>query len=151
MALRGHGRNEKPCKVRGPGPTCPLFAMSTITTNTTPGLSLADSIAITRLRLQVMEREVEMNLPFATEEQLAAVISATEGFAAGAKTGVGTKFRLSEEQREAVKAARARHSASATLAKDKIADEVRNASVITRYKFKPTRDGKIAGQVSFVS
>ena len=44
----------------------------------TPQLSLADSIAITRLRLQVMEREQEMLLPYATDEQLAQIVASAE-------------------------------------------------------------------------
>lgn len=123
--------------------------MSTITTNAMPELSLNDSIAITRLRLQVMEREAEMRLPYATDEQVAAVVAAAEGFESVKVKGMGTLWRLSESQKEAVKEARGRHAANATARKAEIGEQIKTCSAVTRYKFKASRDGKITGTVNF--
>lgn len=123
--------------------------MSTITTNVMPQLSLADSIAITRLRLQVMEREQEMLLPYATDEQLAQVIASAEGFEAVKVKGMGTLWRLSESQKESVKEARGRHAANATARKAEIGKQIAECRAVTRYKYKASRDGKITGSVNF--
>ena len=123
--------------------------MSTVTTNVLPQLSLADSIAITRLRLQVMEREQEMLLPYATDEQVAQIVAAAESFEAVKVKGLGVTFRLSESQKEAVKEARGRHAANATARKGEIGKQIAECTAVTRYKYKASRDGKITGTVNF--
>lgn len=123
--------------------------MSTITTNVLPQLSLADSIAITRLRLQVMEREQEMLLPYATDEQLAQIVAAAESFEAVKVKGLNVTFRLSESQKEEVKEARGRHAANATARKGEIGKQIAECTAVTRYKYKASRDGKITGTVNF--
>lgn len=123
--------------------------MSTITTNVMPELSLNDAIAITRLRLQVMEREAEIRLPYATDEQLAQVIASTEGFEAVKVKGLNVTFRLSEDQKEQVKEARGRHATNATARKAEIGKQIAECTTVTRYKYKASRDGKITGTVNF--
>ena len=107
--------------------------MSTITTNAMPELSLNDSIAITRLRLQVMEREAEMRLPYATDEQLAQIVASAEGFEAVKVKGLNVTFRLSESQKEQVKDARHRHATNATARKEEIGKQIAECSAVTRY------------------
>lgn len=123
--------------------------MSTVTTNVLPQLSLADSIAITRLRLQVMEREQEMLLPYATDEQVAQIVAAAESFEAVKVKGLNVTFRLSESQKEQVKDARHRHATNATARKEEIGKQIAGCTAVTRYKYKASRDGKITGTVNF--